>query len=486
MLTLALYVIISALVAGVVTAVLLARFHPYRRITKFEYVTGAIAICAILVPITSWVGWKIAQSSNLTFHENWNGWESSATRELIKTARDGPGRWTYDCDPYTVIVSYECGDSKNPRTCYRTETRYHECPYTTYELNYTAGTTLGSYTVETNRLPEDPDKHRWRLSVPVPQYIQQRAGVGEPSLWRALRERLQQGHPAPVTTRNDYENFVLASDDSLFRKHSADIAGYETKGLLPKLARGLSGFVNPPRCFVIGNVPNANGWSQALAYTNASLGQIQCDLYIVVTNDKFIGDNPDRYMLALQAYMLDPARQGKDALAKNTVVVLMGTNDGKTVDYARAFTGMPRGNENVTVALTDQLHGLPFSHELLLGQPSSTAQSSQSNVADDSFFSSVATRWNISVMRQAQDAPGIIPRILTGKDIQGVQFRRISMTGKDGKGGYLYLKNDVRISREQEWYIGITAFFISCLMWVLFAMCDGDSFFNQILRKVRR
>jgi len=384
------------------------------------------------------------------------------------------------------MVPYECGDSKNPRTCYRSETHYHECPYTTYELNFTADTTLGSYTVDTNRLPENPNQHRWRRSVPVPQYVEERAGVGEPSAWRALRERLQQGKPAPVTTRNAYDNYVLASEDSLFRKHSADIAEYEAKGLMPKLARGLSGFVNPPRCFVLGNVPNANEWTQSLAYTNASLGQIQCDLYVVATNNKFISDNIDRYVLALQAYMLDPVKHGKDALAKNTVVVLIGTNDGKTVDYARAFTGMPRGNENVVIALTDHLSGLPFSQELLLGQQSSTAQSSQSNVADDSFFSSVATRWNISVMRQAQDAPGIIPRILTGKDISGIQFRRISMTGKDGNGGYMYLKNDVRIARDQEWYIGITAFFVSCLIWVLFAMCDGDSFFNQILRKLRR
>jgi hypothetical protein len=485
-LTIALYVIIAALIAGFITGALLKRFHPYLRITQAEFVTGAIAICLILVPSTAWIGWKIAQASNLTFYENWNGWESSATRELIKTERDGPGRWTYDCDPYTVIVSYDCGDSKNPKTCYRTETRYHQCPYTTFELNYDVGTTLGDYTVDTHRLPDNPNQHRWRRSVPVPDYIQQRAGVGEPRSWRALRERLQQGQPAPVTTRNAYDNYILASNESLMRKHSADIAEYEAKGLMPKLSRGLSGFINPQRCFVFGNVPFSNGWAQSLAYTNGSLGQVQCDLYVVITNDKLIGGNPDRYMLALQAYMLDAGKHGKDALAKNALVVLIGTRDsGERVDYARAFTGMPRGNERLAIALNEQLAGKPFSHELLLGKPTSVAKSSQSNAPDDSLFSSIASRWSISVMSQAQREPGIIPRILMGKEVQGVRFKRVSMTGKDGQGGYLYLRNDIRLGRDQEWYIGIAAFITSCLIWVLFAMCDGDSFFNEVLRKLR-
>jgi hypothetical protein len=265
-----------------------------------------------------------------------------------------------------------------------------------------------------------------------------------------------------------------------------DIAEYESKGLMPKLAQSLSGFINPQRCFIFGNVANTSGWTQSLAYTNASLGQIQCDLYVIITNDKLIGGNPDRYMLALQAYMLNSKKHGKDALAKNAVVVLLGTRDDNgRVDYARAFTGMPRGNESLTNALNEHVAGLPFSHELLLGKPMSTAKSSQANIADDSFFSSVATRWNISVSSQAQLEPGIIPRILTGKEVPGVRFKRVSMTGKDGQGGYLYLRDDIRISPEQEWYIGITAFFVASLIWVLFAMCDGDSFFNEILRKLR-
>lgn len=486
MLTISLYVIIAALVAGMITSKLLERFHSYLRITKNEFIVGVISISCILVPATAWIGWKIAQENNLRFYENWNGWERSATRELIATQRDGPGHWTYDCDPYTVIVSYECGDSKHPQTCYRTETRYHQCPYTTYELNFDAGTTLGDYNVDSHRLPENPDQHRWRRSVPVPRYIQERAGVGEPARWKALRERLQRGEPAPVTTRNAYDNYILASEDTLFRKHSADIAEYAAKGLFPKLSRNLSGFINPQRCFIIGKVPNTNGWQRSLAYTNASLGDIQCDLYVIITNDPFISQDPDRYMLALQAYLLSSKYQGKDAIAKNAVVVLLGTRDDcSRVDYARAFTGMPRGNEALTLALNEHVAGLPFSYELLLGKPVSTAKSSQTNANDDSFLSQVTTRWQISVTNQAQREPGVIPRILKGQEVPGVRFKRISMSGKDGQGGYLYLKNDIRIDPSQERNIGIAAFFVSMLIWVLFAMCDGDSFFNELLRKMR-
>ena len=68
---------------------------------------------------------------------------------------------------------------------------------------------------------------------------------------------------------------------------------------------------------------------------DAALGStLQGDLHLVIVDAKKISD-PDNYSNALVAYWLSP-KFGKDALSKNGIVVVLGTSDGKTVDYTYA------------------------------------------------------------------------------------------------------------------------------------------------------
>src|SRR3990167_11518560 len=116
-------------------------FLDYQRnnleITWGEYGLGLLAISFVLTPLIVWAGWSVVRSSNLSFNEYGNGWELQAVAEPVQCSRDGPCWHEYDCDPYIVMVSYECNCATDKdgytscSTCWRPETRYHDCPYVT-------------------------------------------------------------------------------------------------------------------------------------------------------------------------------------------------------------------------------------------------------------------------------------------------------------------------------------------------------------------
>src|SRR5205814_1305597 len=127
-------------------------------ITWKEYGIGMALISVIIAPGVTKIGWEKVRSDTVSFNEYWNGWEIAAIREDIPCTRDGPCAHEYDCDPYIVMVPYSCGTEKNPSTCYRPETRYHDCPYVSNEFSYYVKTTLGDYTISTSRFPEKPQE----------------------------------------------------------------------------------------------------------------------------------------------------------------------------------------------------------------------------------------------------------------------------------------------------------------------------------------
>src|SRR3989339_665794 len=79
--------------------------------------------------------------------------KKNTQKEITDCYRDGPCRWEYDCDPYLVSYPCNCDDKGNCSTCYRTE--YHDCPYVTQENSYYIKTTIGTYTIDSNRFPDN-------------------------------------------------------------------------------------------------------------------------------------------------------------------------------------------------------------------------------------------------------------------------------------------------------------------------------------------
>lgn len=472
MVMLAFFAILAALAAGLAVKFLLDHTHSPKEITWTEFIAGTIAIAVVIVPLSVYSGWRIAKANNLTFHEYWNGWELKAIAQPIQCSRDGPCWHEYDCDPYVVQVPYECGyytgtgENRHyvSQTCYRSETRYHSCPYVKTETTYVVQTTLGDYIIAEHRFPNDPQSHRWRSYVNVPDYAINRAGVGEPSFWARAKERVESGNPGPVTKRASYDNYILASDRTILQQFSGEIENFRSQGLFPELQRGVENFYHSNKAYFVGFQPSNSGeWQKKLQYFNAGFGaELEGDLHLVVSRDARISQNPDAYLLALKAFWQNPKVFGKDAISKNSLIVVLGTNDGISVSWARAITGMPLGNERLMAEVRDSLKGIPLIPESLLGDVRGKFVSRKGS--DQIFHASVASE---------DRGSGALAKIIWGLDSSATKFQRVHMGKKDGTGGFEYLANEIELTRKQRIGILLTAFFAAMAVWFI-AVLAGD------------
>lgn len=463
--------ILATGVAGLFIKWLLEFRESEARISWREYAIG-MACSPILAFLIAWAGWSMARSSNMTFSEYLNGWEIAAVKSYTQCSRDGPCRWEYDCDPYIVMVPYSCNcDKDGCSTCYRPETRYHSCPYVNMEYDYTAQTTLGEFSIARNVFPVNPQSHRWRKSTTIPDYIITSAGVGDPPFWTAAKQRCDANAPGPVTKKHNYPNYILASERTLMKQYSSDIEEYKKENLLPDLPKDTHSFYRANKIRFIGfSPPNAAIWQESLEYLNAALGsQLNGDLMLVAIKNANVASNPERYALALKAFWQDKTTNKEMALPKNTIVVVLGTDDEKTISWSRGFTAMPIGNEGLTVALRDGLRGISLNPEVLIGPTRSSRKAGIAKYPPD-------------------DAQAVLPKLLWGLDNPSTKFSRISMSGKDGKGGFLYLKGEIELSSGQIWAIFIGIFLVSMCVWIWTGIhydpSERTSSFTRIFRKM--
>lgn len=464
-------VLLTAIVAamtGLIIKFCLDRYADEKNITWKEFAIGMAIIVIMLAPGVTKLGWELAKDSQVQYNEYWNGWELQADRDDIVCTRDGPCSHEYDCDPYTVLVSYSCNcDSKGHcDTCYRTETHYHSCPYVDMETTYTITTTLDSYTIASHRFPDNPQAHRWRKSVGVPDGVISHAGVGIPPFWAAAKARIDAGSPGPASARRTYVNYILASDHTILKQYSAEIDRFNKAGLLPRLNSGIHDFYLTNKVYFVGFRPNnAIVWQKELGHLNAALGtELQGDVHLVIVENSAISNNPDAYVLALKAYWQNTQVFGRDALSKNGIGVVIGTTDGQTVAWSRAFTGMPLGNEEMTVALRGNLKGRPLEPGAVIGQVRGK-------------FSSAAGRAQVYGLHEK----GALERTIWGLDEPQTKFRRYSMSGKGANkigAGFLYLKGEIQPTLSQKIWIGVFVFLASGLVWLACALI-GDKVPNR-------
>ena len=441
MILLGLAAVCLAALAGLFVRALLNIQRSRMEITWQEYGFGMAVISIVIVPLVMAFGAKIARNNNLTFYEYWNGWESQAIAEEIKCTRDGPCWYEYDCDPYTVQVSYQdCTGTGADRKCttkYRTETRYHSCPYVDTETNYIVSTTLGDYTIAEHRFPENPDARRWRSGKQVPDYVIGKVGVGAPDFWLRAKERIESKKPGPVTKREAYVNYILASDRTILRQHSEEVQEYKSAKLLPDFQSGVYDFYYANKVYLVGyKTAYEAEWQKQLAYLNAAFGtDLQGDLHLVLVQNERISKNPDAYALTLKAYWQNQKKFGKNGLSKNATVVVIGTEDGASIKWARAFSGMPLGNEKLLVVIRDEMRGALIPDE---------------------------------VMKKLKTH-------LWGESDKNTRFARVSMTGKKGSngGGFDYLGKEVPLTSNQNIAILAAAFFVSMFVWLV-AAAYGD------------
>ena len=359
------FVLIFAAVTGAVG------WYLYRRGILANFTVALLAglvASSIAGPATWGIATTIMKNDEQTFQEFWGGYETGATFSTQACERDGWCRNEYQCDPYiyTWVETYTDSDGKS-HTRVRSETRYHDCPYSTEETTYTIETTLGGYTVGTYMTGP---QYRAESAIPGGQVTE------PPAVWSAAKARLDAREPGAVFKQNAYKNYILASETSILKRYSADIDQYKSEGLLQPIESTLHDIYQMQKVQFLGSPPFAEAQQAELSkdamYLSAALGtELQGDLRVVfVDSDKVTNSEAEKYGLTLMAYW-QSAEMAKFATPKNAVVVIVGVGaeDGKPIaDWTRAYTGMPVGNERLTADIRNNLTG-EYIDEHFLGRP---------------------------------------------------------------------------------------------------------------------
>ena len=427
-------------------------------ITLQEYVTTMIVL-AIIVAVTIPVAWMLIKADKLSFNEYWNGYETQAIWNKIPCSEDGSCTYVYNCHPYTVSHTVYSTDSKGNTTSYTYyTTEYHRCPYATEEWDFVVRTTLGDYAIAHN-LPTNPDQFRWHDLFSfglesLPNYPN-----GIPAFWEAAKERLDSGKPGPVTKRMTYDNYILASDTTILKQYSDKIKAFKDAKLLPSPANAVRDFYYADKVYSVGVDGDLSGWNTDLLYLDAALGtELQGDLHLILVQNAQIANDPNGYITALKAYWTNPEEFGDNTISKNSIIVVLGTEDGKTVSFVRALTGMPLGNEYMLNQIQSRLQGVAFNPDVILGHMNGELYTKGDKIKV-----------------RAIHGNGLLDHILWGLDDPKSKFARVSMTSNDpGDNGTGFTYLQIEPSASQQSWINILLTALIIVVWVGLNMYKSD------------
>jgi multisubunit Na+/H+ antiporter MnhG subunit len=427
-------IILSAIIGGVAYIVTNSNIPTGTiKVSKREFILGLIISTLFLLlfaPLTE----HIIINNRESYKEYFNGYETATNTKVVMCERDGDCDYTYSCDPYIVVHHYE--DSKGHEHTYYT-TEYHHCPYLTEEYHYIVATTLGDYPI--GGAYAGKVKKAWRSGENISGSIP----TGPPSLWSQAKNRIDSGKPGGVTKLHNYKNFFLASDQTILHAYSDDISQYLKKGLLPPVTKNYSDPIYneymADKFSTVKFSANTKAWNESLNRLNGYLGkELQGDIHMVAV-DKSVVPNPDDYSQALFAYWKSPLYFHKYALSKNAVVVVVGVDDSSNkIAWARASGGLPTGNEALFLDIQNNLTGVDFDPDVVIGIPH-------------------------------KNNSGILTNTVYGIH----KFKRPCMECIQNKNkGYGYLIGDIAISGWQRFWIVFFGIVISSVMWTVFLFVD--------------
>lgn len=426
----ALFAIAVSLAVGGVIWYFTHRQDSEYKISTNEFLIGATISTLVLLIAAPLVEWAII-NDRLKYVEYFNGVEVQAVDQRVVCERDGDCTHSYACDPYldTEIYFDDEGDIQT-----RVTLKHHSCPYLKVEHRYSIATTLGNYDME--GVYAEPDRARWRGDQTVPASIP----TGPPRFWAEAKARIDSGKPGGVTKAHAYKNFLLASDKTILDAYSADIERYLKEGLLPdhtvNFRDPIYNYYLAEKFIPIRLDTDTKAWNEALMRLNGHLGnEKQGDIHLAAIDANLVKDQ-DRYAQSLFAHWKSDTAFGKYALPKNAVAIVVGVKDG-TIVWARATGGLPVGNEGLFDDIRNQLAGVAFSPEAVIGIP--------------------------------KLSPGILTSAMWGEH----SFKRPCMECvEEGTNGYAYLKSDIYITAWQRFWIVFVAVLLSAGMWAMFLVAD--------------
>ncbi len=377
--------------------------------SNLTYLLAGIAVSFVITLPVYPIWTHFAKTDAETYYEYWNGSETGTESYSQECYRDGSCTHTFQCDPYQVteIEYYTDSDGKRQSRPV-TVTKYHSCPYSTQETKFTINTTLGSKDVGGWLMTGE--EFRWGHPIPGGRVTE------PPALWTEAKNRVDAGNPGGVTERHSYKNFILASDATLFKDYEGDIEKYKEEGLLGIPANDVTNLYDAVKVYGFGGVkvPLIQEYVEDTQYLNARVGsELHGDLHIVFAPANKV-KNFEEYRNVVKAYWTSK-EVGKDAIAKNTIVIILGVQDDE-IKWGTGFTGMPVGNESLLHQFVTDFKNVPLDDNLI-GSP-------RYDVASGKYVGS----------------DGMIENMLFGVN----KFERVSMSGadeNDSGSGFQYLSD---------------------------------------------
>jgi hypothetical protein len=425
------------------------------------------------------------------YHQTLNGSIVEAHVDPIRCSQSKYGTSNcahhFDCDDYQVQHDNPTTDSKgNVTHHYYYVTEYQSCPVTTMEYNYTLVDNFGnSYPVAMNVYDNNPQQYRSEEdgdthSIPgdVPR--------GIPARWQQVDTLVKEHNAPPVAVDDSYENVILGAEAKSFIEQSADVPALKDAKLLPPYTANLGdnygihgGYLADKMQFVCMDKPgNYATWQDRLMHSNAAIGMTaQGDVHIVAVRTSCLpnGISPDAYISALKAYWQSDKDFGKLALPKNAIILAFGVDDsGKTIEWARAKTGMP---ETVNGPML-KLLGLRFEGEDMSFDPDVVLGDIHATITRDA-------KKNELVPTYSTDNAGIVPRIILVEQ----PFVRMCMLHCDApneKGMHSFVKLKDLIPISPKWVIIsvllqilIAAILLALLAWAYYGLTYNTPKFMQ-------
>lgn len=367
----------------------------------------------------------------------------------------GSNCWhTFGCDTWTDIETETTYDSKgNAHTTTKLVDKDSICPIATQEFTFTLYyTTNGGKSVKPKVIAEhvfaaNPVKHRGRdgTTGSFPSYVAR----GIPGLYQKVHDGILAGNAPGMTVKDIYDNVILGSDTKAYEAHSFDIGPLKTAGLLPLYTEnlmssedGITDQLTANKVLFAGMQEPANKavWEDDLMGLNADLGtNNEGDLHIVAVRASAIpsGISPDRYLNGEKAYLQSP-EIGKYALPKNAILLVFGvSDDGSTIEWARAETGMPQGTGNSTMLnlLMHRFQGkhIAFDPDVVLGKTKATIKDGRTP--------------------SYQLSSAIVPQIILSEEPFVRACMKCSDPKEKGKHSYIHLEDLIPLS---GWAIFLT------------------------------
>lgn len=472
-------------VLGLITKFITDRVDDTHDINWREFAVVMAVFLIVIDPLSTHIGWNLGKDKHLSYTRHTAGSEVSVNVETITCTKDGPCKWEYACDPYQcnphdcncTCSSYDedgsC-ESESCDTCY--DTCYHDCPYSSCEQNYTvAGIVDGGqsvlYDFGSHRLPYSPQSNRWNSAWDsfewdymnsIPESVINAAGVGEPPLWLAVQDRVNRNDPGPVSASAEYGNPIYASESTILQRYSGTVDTFQAQGLLPDPTSELYNYyrVNLVR-FVGSSTLDPLAWNQSVEYFNAAFSmELHGDLRLVIVTDPTANTSWADYDLALAAYWEDPNLWGKNPISPSSLMIVLHSSDGTTIDHVFVETGAPSGNDYLVERLKTRLAGQKLDLTAIVGD--------------------VHGQINGNTVVYEHATPGIIEDAVFGITDPGTKFEYV-----DVNSSFSYLIKDIKPTAKQAFWIVFFTVLIGCLGWAAaFAYGEkewqnGSAFYTQ-------